>query len=210
MAWKPRETRKAKKYVREEVARIESLQLAPLEERVEKAEEEFKVLMENSEYELALIEKEKHYIQKFPIAKQRLVNLYVSGNYTQAQIAKILKIAPATVHRWLQDEDVLNAIEKYQREQDIVIGNSLKALRMKALNTMNELMDSQNDLVALNAAKDILDRTGHQAVQKQQVEVNMTYEERLKELINGVEIIDVDSTLVQEETNKTEGAVNGD
>jgi hypothetical protein len=42
------------------------------------------------------------------------------------------------------------------------------------------------------------------------VEVNLTYEERLQQLLNGVEVIEVDSVSTQQETNKTEGAVNGD
>jgi transposase-like protein len=191
MAWKPREERKAKKYVREEVKRIENSMMLPLEERIEKAEDEFKVLMDRSSTELSIIENERTYVTRFPVLKQRLVALYVTGDYSNKQLAKILKVSPATIHNWLHDEDVLNAVQKYQREEDIIISNSLKAIRMKALNTMNELMDSQNDLVALNAAKDILDRTGHGAIQKQQVEVNMTYEERLKSLIEGVEVIDV-------------------
>lgn len=210
MAWKPREPYKAKKYVREEIAKIEQSVTEPLAERIEKAEEEFNVLMERSSTELEIIEKQKRYLGKYPIAKQRLVSLYVTGDYTNKQLGKILKVSPSTIHAWLHDEEVLNAIQQYQREDDIIISNSLKALRMKALNTMNELMDSQNDLVALNAAKDVLDRTGHGAVQKQQVEVNLTYEERLQQLLNGVEVIDVDSVSTQQETNKTEGAVNGD
>jgi hypothetical protein len=75
------------------------------------------------------------------------------------------------------------------------------------MNTLGELMDSQNDLVALNAAKDVLDRTGHSATQKQEVNVNVTYEERLRQLIEGVDFVDVESTLVQDNQNNAEGAV---
>jgi hypothetical protein len=184
--------RKAKKYVREEVKRIESAQLESVEQRIEQAEDEFKHLMEQVSDELTVVEKEKQYLNKFPVAKQRLVSLYVSGNYTVSQIARILKVGTSTVQRWLRNEDILNAIQNYQKEEDLIIGNSLRALRMKAMNTLGELMDSQNDLVALNAAKDVLDRTGHSATQKQEVNVNVTYEERLKQLIEGVDFVDVE------------------
>lgn len=197
MAFKYQE-RKAKKYIREEVAKIEQSLTQPVEVRIEKAEEEFNALMERASDELQVIEKEKNYLGKYPVAKQRLVSLYVSGNYTISQIAKILKVNPSTINRWLRDEEIQNIIQKYQKEEDVVIGNSLRALRMKAMNTMNELMDSQNDLVALNAAKDILDRTGHGATQKQEVNVNVSYEERLKQLIEGVEIIDVKESDINE------------
>jgi hypothetical protein len=199
--------RKAKKYVREEVKRIESAQLESVEQRIEQAEDEFKHLMEQVSDELTVVEKEKQYLNKFPVAKQRLVSLYVSGNYTVSQIARILKVGTSTVQRWLRNEDILNAIQNYQKEEDLIIGNSLRALRMKAMNTLGELMDSQNDLVALNAAKDVLDRTGHSATQKQEVNVNVTYEERLRQLIEGVDFVDVESTLVQDNQNNAEGAV---
>jgi transposase-like protein len=191
MSFKHQE-RKAKKYVREEVKRIESAQLESIETRIEQAEDEFKNLMEQVSDELSIVEKEKQYLNKFPVAKQRLVSLYVSGNYTIAQMARILKVGHATVSRWLREEDIINAVQKYQKEEDLIIGNSLRALRMKAMNTLGELMDSQNDLVALNAAKDVLDRTGHSATQKQEVNVNVTYEERLKQLIEGVDFVDVE------------------
>jgi DNA-directed RNA polymerase specialized sigma24 family protein len=120
MAWKPKEQYKAKKYVREEVAKIEQSVTQPLEERVQRAEEEFSVLMERSSTELQIIEKQKEYLNRYPIVRQRLVALYVTGNYTQTQLAKILKVSPATIHKWLHDEDVLNAIQQYQREEDII------------------------------------------------------------------------------------------
>ena len=53
-------------------------------------------------------------------------------------------------------------------------------------------MEDDNSMVALQAAKDALDRTGHKPTEKKEVQVNMTYEERLNQLINGVEVIDTD------------------
>jgi transposase-like protein len=189
-----REERKAKKYVREELARLEQVSTEPVEKRIEEAETEFNNLMEITKHDLDKVEREKNYLGKYPVAKQRLVSLYVSGHYTVSQMARILKVNNSTIQRWLRNEDVMEMIHQYQKEEDIIIGNSLRALRMKAMDTLRELTDSQNDLVALNAAKDILDRTGHGATQKQEVNVNVSYEERLKDLINGVdfEVIDAD------------------
>jgi DNA-binding XRE family transcriptional regulator len=210
MAWIRQEEKKAKKYIREELKKNEDYYHEPLEERVQAAKEQFNALMIRSEEELNNIENERKLLNKYSPLKQKFVTLFTTGNYTKAQLAKICNVSTTAINSWLRDEEVMKAIERYQLEENTIIANSLRALREKALNTMGELMDSQNDLVALNAAKDILDRTGHQAVQKQQVEVNMTYEERINQLINGVDVVEVDSTLVQEEQNKTEGAVNGD
>jgi hypothetical protein len=53
---------------------------------------------------------------------------------------------------------------------------------------MNELLDAENEMVQWQAARDILDRTGHKADNKTTVNVNVrTFEERLGDIIEDVE-----------------------
>jgi hypothetical protein len=52
-------------------------------------------------------------------------------------------------------------------------------------------MDSRQDAIAYQAARDILDRTGHKGVDKKQVEVSVTFEQQLKEMLSDKDIIDV-------------------
>jgi hypothetical protein len=47
--------------------------------------------------------------------------------------------------------------------------------------------------------RDILDRTGHKAVEKKQVDVNVTYEERLKKLIDADYTVDSDGDKINTE-----------
>ena len=100
-------------------------------------------------------------------------------------------------------EEVRNAIEAYQREENIIVDSALKAIRIKAVNKLAELLDANNELVQMQATKEILDRTGHQAIQKQEINVNLSYEEKLKKLI----VEDADFTVVDDtEQNKQQGS----
>ena len=65
-----------------------------------------------------------------------------------------------------------------------LVQHNLKALTMKALNKMNELIDSPVDAVSLQAAKDILDRTGFKPGTKQDVKIEVyNYEQQIKEIM---------------------------
>jgi hypothetical protein len=193
MAFK-RDVRKAKEYVREEVASIENSYVLPTEQRIEQAQEEFNALMEKFEEDFKQLESEQKRFERNNVLKHKLVHLYISGRFTNRQIATMLGVTPTTIYNWLANEEVAQMIERYQAQESIIIDSSLKALRTKAIGKMSELMDSDNDLVALQATKDVLDRTGHKAVEKKEIKVEMTYEERIKNMLNGVEYVINDDT----------------
>jgi hypothetical protein len=94
-------------------------------------------------------------------------------------------------------------ITDYQSEEDRVINASLKALRFKADEKQAELLDSQNDMVASQVAKDILDRTGHKAVEKKEVSHHFTFEQKLQQILNP-------DTQIEEKIVDAEYAINGD
>ena len=119
-----------------------------------------------------------------PLA-QKIMQLWCSGIYTKKEIATILNTTTTTVNKYLRDERVLEAIENYQRVETKLVDQNIKAMREKALQTINELMDSDDDKVRYQASKDVLDRTGHIATMKKEVTIqNKRYEEQLNEIIN--------------------------
>ena len=72
-----------------------------------------------------------------------------------------------------------------------MIDVQIKAMRMKAIQKMNDLMDSPIDGIAFQACKDILDRTGHKAKNEIKVDKTVkTIEMQLRDLAD--DIIDVD------------------
>lgn len=116
---------------------------------------------------------------------QRFVHLYLGGAYTLPQIAKLQNVAYSTVRQWLQRDDIKKYIEQYQSEEDDIIRQGLKAVRMKALCKLGQLVDSNIDGIAYQAVRDILDRTGFKAPTKQEVNVEIkTFEQQILEIIN--------------------------
>ena len=119
-----------------------------------------------------------------PLA-QKIMQLWCSGIYTKKEIATILNTTTTTVNKYLRDERVLEAIENYQRVETKLVDQNIKAMREKALQTINELMDSDDDKVRYQASKDVLDRTGHIATMKKEVTIqHKSFEEQLNEIIN--------------------------
>ena len=122
---------------------------------------------------------------------QRFVHLYLTGQYNQRQIAQMLKVHENTISTWLKREDVNLTIKEYQATEHEMIDTQIKAMRMKAIQKMNDLMDSPIDGIAFQACKDILDRTGHKAKNEIKVDKTVkTIEMQLKDLADS--IIDVD------------------
>ena len=123
---------------------------------------------------------------------QRFVHLYLTGQYNQTQLAQLLEVHKNTINGWLKREDVNMAIKEYQAMEHEMIDVQIKAMRMKAIQKMNDLMDSPIDGIAFQACKDILDRTGHKAQQNIKVDKTVkTIEVQLNELANEI-LEDVD------------------
>ena len=123
---------------------------------------------------------------------QRFVHLYLTGQYNQTQLAQMLEVHKNTVQGWLKREDVNVAIKEYQAMEHEMIDVQIKAMRMKAIEKMNDLMDSPIDGIAFQACKDILDRTGHKAKNEIKIDKTVkTIEMQLNDLANEI-ITDVD------------------
>lgn len=162
---------------------------------------EFARVLKNSKSLAKKLDKEYIKVSNKQIMKQRLAQLYVCGYYSIDQIASILFVSKNTVKRLLKDEEVLNMVLNYQDEEKTLIDTRIKSLRLKATDTMQELLDSDDDAIRIQVAKDILDRTGHKAKDEKDINVNISYEQQLNELINGVEF-SVDADYVEDTNNE--------
>ncbi|HSQ90146.1 terminase gpP N-terminus-related DNA-binding protein [Romboutsia sp.] len=115
--------------------------------------------------------------------QQRFIHLYLTGQYKNNQLAQLLDIHENTIYSWLKREDVKGIISEFQKAEHEQVENNLKSMRMKAMARMGDLMDSPIDGVALQACKDVLDRTGHKAKQEVKVEKTVkTFEMQINEL----------------------------
>ena len=122
---------------------------------------------------------------------QRFVHLYLTGQYNNRQLAQLLEVHENTINTWLKRDDVNTSIKEYQAMEHEMIDVQIKAMRMKAIQKMNDLMDSPIDGIAFQACKDKLDRTGHKAKNEIKVDKTVkTIEMQLRDLAD--DIIDVD------------------
>ena len=123
---------------------------------------------------------------------QRFVHLYLTGAYTNKELAGLMDVHINTVYSWINREDVQMVITDMQKKEHEAVEIRLKSLRAKALEKMNDLMDSPIDGVAFQACKDVLDRTGHKAKNEVKVEKTVkTIEMQLKDLADNI-FTDVD------------------
>ena len=144
--------------------------------------------------EVSLVEQEFMEVEadpsfdKLPAKLQRFCHLYLSGAYRQTQIAQLLHVSIHTVRNWLRNPRVRSAINQYQAEEHELVLHRIKALNMKAIDKLDELLDSDIDGIKYQAVRDVLDRTGHKATVKQEVDINIrTYEQTIKELVKSID-----------------------
>lgn len=197
-----------REYVREEAVQ-RSQELSPVDTNQESSD--FRLMFYKVKQEAKKEKKDVIKISQKPILKQRLVHLYVSGYYNTRQIARILMVSEHATRKLLRSDEVQAMIRQYQDVEKDIIDESLKALRMKAIDTQRELLDSDNEVVRANVSKDILDRTGHKAKEEKKIDINVSYEERLNALVQGAVIEDVSYIVNESDTQiSNEGADNGD
>jgi len=129
-------------------------------------------------------------VQRLRPIHQRFCHLYLSGSYKIGEIASLLNVSSFTVRSWLNRSDVTSAIAEFQDQEDAIVKQGLKALRIRALNKMGDLVDSNVDGIAWQAAKDILDRTGYKPKVVSESNINVTFEQQMKELMQEIKTVD--------------------
>lgn len=115
-------------------------------------------MLNNANFEdyLKLSEKQQEYIRIKNETKQ-----------TDKVIAKKIGVDITTISRWKRKEDYRIGLRGYQAEH---LANTVP----KAIQTMIDLLGAKSELVKFQAAKDILDRTGYDPVDKQEIENKAT------------------------------------
>lgn len=127
--------------------------------------------------------------------QQRFIHLYLTGQYTVQKLAQLLEVHPNTLFNWLKRTDVKDIIADMQTTTHDMVSIQLKNLTMAATDKLSKLINSPIDGVALQAVKDILDRSGHKAKQEIKVDKTVTtIEQKMAELIDKT-IIDADFTV---------------
>lgn len=128
-------------------------------------------------------------------AKSRAILLWITGRYNFKEIGEIVGVNGRTISDWLGDPLSQEIITELQAREFHLIDNSLKALRIKAVAALSDLLDSPKEEVKLSAVKDVLDRTGHKAINEIKIDKKVSIEKQLKDLaeftITEGDIIDI-------------------
>lgn len=96
---------------------------------------------------------------------EKCIGMMISGNFTQKEIAKELKITEQTIVNWKKRDDFIDLRDTMQKEY-------LSALTAPALRTLGNLLNAKSELVRLQASTDILDRTGYKPTDKQEISID--------------------------------------
>lgn len=130
--------------------------------------------------------KEYNRVSKKEVVRNRLVQLYMTGVYNNRQIADILGVSTQTISRMLKEPNVIEAMKDIQEQEKDVIDSKLKSLRNRATDTLSELLDSDEESVRLQAVKMVLDKTGHGDKREIEQNINISYEQQLTQVLEGV------------------------
>lgn len=90
---------------------------------------------------------------------QKAVEMLVYTKKQKQEIAKELNVSGTTFSLWQRREDFQDALKAE-------MNRAFQPLAYKARQRLNDLIDSENEQVALSASKDALDRAGYGATQK--------------------------------------------
>lgn len=95
-------------------------------------------------------------------AKQTKAALLLARGDTITTTAEQIGVNRMTIQQWLKKDDNFNAYLNSLKREFVDAGRSaMRASIVTAIDTINQLMlSSTNDVVRLNAAKEILDRAG--------------------------------------------------
>ena len=99
--------------------------------------------------------------------QQNYIRLKNETNLTEGEIASEIDVNRSTISRWKNNDKFREGFRGYQVEH---LSNQVP----KALQTMINLLDAKSELVRFQASKDILDRTGYNPVETQEIETNAT------------------------------------
>lgn len=137
-------------------------------------------------------------IHKLEPKQQRFIQLWLTGNFTNAQLAGMLEVHPNTIGNWLKKPEIKSALEEAQMEIHEQVAMQIKSMTIKATQKLNQLIESPMDAVALQAVKDVLDRGGHKTKNEIKVDKTVTtIEEKMKTLIDST-IPDIEYLEVEE------------
>lgn len=92
----------------------------------------------------------------------KCINLMVTTNKTQKQIAQEIEVSEKTICEWKKDKEFKDEINKYVKE-------NFGSLAIDAQKELKKLLKSKNEYIRIQAVKDVLDRAGYKPVERREI-----------------------------------------
>ena len=89
----------------------------------------------------------------------KCINLIVTTNKTQKQIAQEIEVSEKTICEWKKEKEFKNEIDKRVKE-------NFSSLAIDAQKELKKLLKSKNEYIRIQAVKDILDRAGYKPAER--------------------------------------------
>lgn len=94
--------------------------------------------------------------------QEKCINLMITTNKTQKQIAKEIEVSEKTICEWKKQKEFKDEIDKNIKE-------NFGSLAIDAQKELKKLLKSNNEYIRIQAVKDILDRAGYKPVEKREI-----------------------------------------
>lgn len=141
-------------------------------------------MKEIDKYNLEVLKKDFD-INKFENYNDELINtfkgLVCTGAFSKKEIVKLLNIDYPTYNRLIKNKEVVKYMEQYSVEVRKVTENRLNLISPKALDVLEESLNSDDEKIRIDSAKDILNRTGFKPKEEKNINVNHSYEQTLNQ-----------------------------
>lgn len=105
--------------------------------------------------------------------KARALPLVVAGE-PYAVVGKAVGVSPRTVRRWVEEDprfaDAIDSARAHGAERAEAVGELVQDIARRALDRIRDLIGSDDERIALDAAKTAADRFGYPTVSESKVE----------------------------------------
>ena len=91
--------------------------------------------------------------------QQKCIELLITTNKTQKQIANEINVTEKTICEWKKDTNFKEELQNQMKE-------NFSLLAIEAQKELKKLLKSKNEYVKMQAIKDILDRSGYKPTDK--------------------------------------------
>lgn len=109
--------------------------------------------------------------------QEKCINLMITTNKTQKQIAEEIEVSEKTICEWKKQKEFKDAIDKNIKE-------NFSSLALDAQRELKKLLKSNNEYIKMQAVKDILDRAGFKPTEriKNEIEPSKKFADICKQL----------------------------